>query len=106
MSNLSFLYFFLPVFMGLYLIIPKGLKGKLVLVAGAGLIFCADPVGLIPMGVCILSGYLFGIFIHNFRDKAISKLILALEIAVNAAVFLLFHRSAFDGSDFMTLIGQ
>lgn len=106
MSDLSFLYFFLPVFMGLYLIIPKGLKGKLVLVAGAGLIFCADPVGLIPMGVCILSGYLFGIFIHNFRDKAISKLILALEIAVNAAAFLLFHRSAFDGSDFMALIGQ
>ena len=69
MSDISFLYFFLPVFMGIYLITPKVLKRLLVILAGAGVIFWADPVGLIPMGVCILSGYLFGIFIHNFRDK-------------------------------------
>ncbi|MBE6867936.1 MAG: acyltransferase [Ruminococcus albus] len=106
MSDISFLYFFLPVFMGIYLITPKVLKRLLVILAGAGIIFWADPVGLIPMGVCILSGYLFGIFIHNFRDKIWGKVFLGLEIAINAAVFLLFHRTAFDGSDLMTLFGQ
>jgi D-alanyl-lipoteichoic acid acyltransferase DltB (MBOAT superfamily) len=82
------------------------LKRSLVLLAGAGVILWADPIGLIPMAVCILSGYLFGIFIHNFRDKIWGKVFLGLEIAVNAAAFLLFHRTAFDGSDFMTLLGQ
>lgn len=106
MSDISFLYFFLPVFMGLYLISPKILKGKLVLLAGAGVIFWADPIGLIPMSVCVLSGYLFGIFIHNFKDKAISKVLLGMEIAINAAAFLLFHRTAFDGADLMTVLGQ
>ncbi|MBO4865038.1 MAG: acyltransferase [Ruminococcus sp.] len=106
MSDISFLYFFLPVFTGLYLITPKALKRLLVILAGAGVIVWADPVGLIPMGICILSGYLFGIFIHNFRDKVWGKVFLGLEITVNAAAFLLFHRTAFDGADFMTLLGQ
>lgn len=106
MSDISFLYFFLPVFTGLYLITPKVLKRSLVLLAGAGVILWADPIGLIPMAVCILSGYLFGIFIHNFREQVWGKVFLGFEIAVNVAAFLLFHRTAFDGADLMTLLGQ
>ena len=106
MISLGFLYFFLPLFMALYVLSPKAVKSRLVLVTGIGLIYWAEPLGLIPMAVCIFSGYLFGIFIYNFRDKTVSKVLLGLEIAVNAAVFLLFHKTVYDGSDILTVFGQ
>lgn len=106
MIGASFLYFFLPIFSALYLISPKPVKSRLVLVTGAGLICFADPMGLIAMAVCILSGYLFGVFIYNFRDKYVSKLLLVLEVMINSAVLLLFHRTAYDGSDLLTVLGH
>ena len=106
MIGLGFLYFFLPVFTALYLVSPKQIKSRLALLSGAGLICYADPVGLILMGVCILSGYLFGVFIHNFREKPAGRVLVGLSIAVNFAAFLLFHRTAYDGSDLLTVIGK
>lgn len=106
MISLSFLYFFLPFFTLLYLILPKSAKSKFILITSTVLIAWAEPLGLIPMAVCIFSGYLFGIFIFNFRDRPISKMLLGLEIAVNTAVILLFHRTVYDGSDLLTALGQ
>ena len=106
MIGLSFLYFFLPAFAAVYLLSPKPFKSRFVLVTSAGMICWADPMGLIVMAVCILSGYLFGVFIFNFREKPVSKLLLALEIFINIAVLLLFHRTAYDGADLLTVLGQ
>ncbi|MBQ8965376.1 MBOAT family O-acyltransferase [Ruminococcus sp.] len=106
MISLSFLYFFLPVFMALYLLLPKSLKSRLLLLGGIGLVCWEEPSGIIPVSVCILSGYLFGIFIHNFRDRKISSVLLALEVMLNAGVLLLFHRTAYDNSDLLSVLGQ
>ena len=104
--GLSFLYFFLPIFMAVYLVLPKFLKGKAILLAGAALVLWADPFGLPAMAACIFSGYLFGIFIHNFREKPLSKIFLALEIIINATVFLLFHKTAYDAADVAGLFAK
>lgn len=106
MIGLSFLYFFLPLFMALYLPSPKAVKRRLTLLAAIGLICWAEPLGLILMAVCVLSGYLFGIFIFNFRERPVSKALLGLEIAINAAALLLFHKAVYDGSDLLTVMGQ
>ena len=106
MIGLSFLYFFLPLFTALYCLSPKPLKSRLSVIAAAGLICWVDPIGMIPMAVSVLSGYLFGIFIFNFREKPVSKLLLGVEVALNVAVFLLFHKTAYDGAELLTLLGQ
>ena len=106
MIGLSFLYFFLPLFTALYCLLPKPLKSRLSVIAAAGLICWVDPIGMIPMAVSVLSGYLFGIFIFNFREKPVSKLLLGVEVALNVAVFLLFHKTAYDGAELLTLLGQ
>lgn len=106
MVSLGFLYFFLPVFTGLYAITPKKFRGKFSLFITALIIAVMDPFGLIPLTACVFSAYLGGIFIFNFREsKNISKGILIAVIIINVAAFLVFRRSSYDGYGLLSLPG-
>lgn len=106
MVSIEFIYFFIPVFMGVYAIVSPALRGKLIIVAAAVLSCWHNPLGLIPMSVSVLSGYLGGILIYNFRDnKAQKNLFLFLSLLINAAAFLLFYRSAYDNANLLGFFG-
>lgn len=108
MISLVFLYFFLPLFMVIYLVSPGAFKGKLLSLTGLGLIACFEPLGLIPVAVCILTAYFSGILINNLSIRnggSGTKGVLAASVIINAAVFLIFHRTVYDGSDILTMIG-
>lgn len=105
MISLAFLYFFLPLFMAAYAVLPGALRGKFVALTGAGIIAWIEPVALIPVAVCVITAYLGGIFINNLSGRPSAKTVLAASVIINAAAFLLFHRTVYDRSDILTLFG-
>lgn len=106
MVSIGFIYFFLPIFLGIYALVPVKARPWLMIVASAGAIALNGPMFLVPAAVCVMSAYLGGIFIYNFREKkSKSKLILILSITLSALVYLFFHHCAYDSSDLFTLLG-
>lgn len=98
--DILFLYIFLPVFMGLYALLKP--KARPLLIAAANLFFiaAADVRGLAVFGTVLLLAYFSGIIIYNARgngkekNSALRISLIAVNAVVNAAVFLMFSRSA------------
>lgn len=104
MISIEFLYFFVPVFMAMYAILPLKIRGKLIALASAAIVCWVHPAGIIPLSVSVLGGYIFGIFIYNFRDKKKKqRAFLIASVVLNAAAFLLFARLS-SGSGLLGLI--
>ncbi|MBR1739594.1 MAG: acyltransferase [Ruminococcus sp.] len=107
MVSIEFLYFFLPLFMGLYAVCTPSLRTKLIPLGAAFLTAWTDVRGLVPLGVSVLVSYLGGIFIFNLRKKPVRKrLVLTLCIAVELTAMILLARSAYDGGSFFGLFGS
>lgn len=68
-SSISFLYYFLPIFLVLYFISPKKMKNFILMIAS--LIFYAwgEPVFVFLMAGSILLGYISGIVIEKYKSK-------------------------------------
>lgn len=107
MVSLGFIYFFLPVFTGLYALIPMKFRGVFSIAVTAFIVGLMDPWGLIPITVCVFSAYLGGIFIYNFREtKKVSRGLLIGVIAINVASMLTFLHSSYDGCGLLSMIGS
>ncbi len=94
-SSLTFLYYFLPITLILYLIVPKRMKNGMLLIAS--LIFYAwgEPKYVLLMIVSIIVGYIAGRLIETFYDKNYSKYILAAAILVHLGCFVYFKYTDF-----------
>lgn len=91
MISIEFLYFFVPVFMALYSILSPKIRGKLTSLAAAAAVCWVHPAGIIPFAVSVLSGYIFGILIHNFRGKRRKQTaFLIASLILNIGAFALF----------------
>lgn len=94
-SSLTFLYYFLPLTLIFYLIVPKHLKNGILLIAS--LIFYAwgEPKYVLLMMVSIIVGYVTGRWIETFYNKTFSKLILAGAILIHLGCFVYFKYTDF-----------
>lgn len=103
-----FLYFFLPVFMGIYCLTRPKHRAKTLVLGSACFIAWAQPLGLINLAVSAFSAYVGGIVIYNFREsKAKSRAVLAACAVVNAAMFFAFAYSNYCPVDIVSgLIGR
>lgn len=91
MISIEFLYFFVPVFMALYAVLSPKIRGKLASLASAAVVCWVHPVGIIPMAVSVLGGYIFGILIYNFRGKRHKQTVfLICSLILNIGAFALF----------------
>ena len=90
-SSVTFLFFFLPVVLVLYYIIPA--KGKNIVLLIASLVFYAwgEPVYLALMLFTIALNYLGGLLIDRYRSRAKrAKRLLALTVVLNLALLGFF----------------
>lgn len=95
-SSVFFLFFFLPVFIGIYAIANARHRVKILILGSAAFIAWASPWGLINLAVSVLSAYLGGIFIYNLRDsKARSRAALWSCISLNVIMFIIFADGLF-----------
>ena len=64
-SSLTFLFYFLPVVLILYYIVPKKFKNLILFISSLVFYFIGEPKYGIVMIISILSTYLHGIFIDK-----------------------------------------
>jgi len=94
-SSITFLYYFLPITLILYFIVPKGLKNAILLLVS--LIFYAwgEPVYIFLMIVSIASGYGFGLLIEKFRGTKRSKILTGISVGISLSMLIYFKYLPF-----------
>ncbi|MCQ2514537.1 MAG: MBOAT family protein [Ruminococcus sp.] len=107
-SSITFLYYFLPVVVIIYYVLPKKLKNTVLLTASIIFYGWGEPKYLVLMAVSILQGYIFGILIELFknRQKNISaKISLILTITISLSLLGYFKYSNFFIDNFNSVTG-
>ena len=92
-SSIVFLFYFLPITLALYYIVPKKIRNFVLLIAS--LIFYAygEPTFVLIMISSIVFTYLYGILIDKFRNK--SKIFLVLSICTSLGLLVYFKYTNF-----------
>lgn len=104
-SSIPFLYYFLPVVLTLYFIVPQKLKNLVLLVSSLFFYGWGEPRYVIIMSVAIVTGYVFGRLIEVFRGKGLSKVFLVLSVLSAVAILGYFKYADFFIANFNALTG-
>ncbi len=104
-SSIPFLFYFLPVVMLCYFIVPKKLKNAVLFIWS--LIFYAwgEPRYVALMVFSIFMGYFFAIFIEKFQGKKTSKLFVVLSVVTSVGLLGYFKYADFFIKNFNAATG-
>ena len=92
-SSLTFLYYFLPILLIVYLIVPNKYKNKVLLIFSLIFYFYGEPKYIIILLLTCLINYLGANLIEKYRNKA--KLILIATVLFNIIQLLYFKYTNF-----------
>lgn len=92
-SSITFLFYFLPIVLGIYYIVPNKLKNIVLLLASIFFYFYGEPKYVLIMLLSIVCTYLFGILIDKYKKH--SKLFLILSICVVTGILVYFKYMNF-----------
>lgn len=89
-SSITFLFYFLPIVMAIYYIVPKKMKNIVLLISS--LIFYAygEPKYVFLMIFSITATYIFGLLINKYRNTKYAKMILFSSIFINLGLLIYF----------------
>lgn len=105
-SSIPFLYYFLPVVLIVYFIVPKQLKNAWIMLSSFFFYGWGEPKFLIIMIASIAQGYVFGLLIEKFRDrKNLSRLFMILSCMVGLGLLAYFKYVDFFISSFNQISG-
>lgn len=94
-SSISFLYYFLPVTIALYFIVPKRCKNFILLIASLFFYFWGEPVYSLLMLGSAFSGYIHGLLIEKTRGSKYAKIPLISSIVISLGLLGFFKYSDF-----------
>lgn len=86
-SSIAFLFYFLPILLVTYYLVPNKLKNIVLLAASLLFYFFGEPVYVLLMIASIVSSYIFGLLIDKFRKYSKIFLILSILTSVGALVY-------------------
>jgi alginate O-acetyltransferase complex protein AlgI len=89
-SSISFLYYFLPIVLGLYFVVPKKFKNFVLLLSSLFFYFYGEPVYTVLMIVSIVSGYLHGLWIDKVRNQSHAKIPMLSSVIVSIGMLVYF----------------
>lgn len=104
-SSIPFLYYFLPVVLLLYFVVPRQLKNLVLLVSSLFFYGWGEPRYVVIMAVAIVTGYVFGRLIEVFRGKGLSKVFLILSVLSAVAILGYFKYADFFIENFNAVTG-
>ena len=81
-TSISFLYYFLPIVLVLYFIVPKKLKNFILLVASIVFYFYGEPKYIVLMLAEILVAYIGAILIDKYKKKSIVIITVSIHIGL------------------------
>ncbi len=104
-SSISFLFYFLPVVLILYFIVPFKFKNLVLLLASLFFYFYGEPLyGFLMIGT-ILSSYVHGILIGHFRGTAWSIVFLCTSIITSLGALGFFKYADFFITNINNIFG-
>lgn len=105
-SSITFLYYFLPVMLITYFLVPKRMKNA-VLLAGSLVFYAWGEVNYVPlMVISILIGYISGRWMEYFRGRVRAKWGLILSVGIHLGLLGLFKYTDFFISNINRLTGS
>lgn len=105
-SSISFLYYFLPLTLGLYFVVPGRLKNSVLLLASLVFYGWGEPKYVWLMILSIMLGYGFGLLVEKYRSKRAGKMLCALSIGVSLSFLLYFKYANFFIRNFHAATGM
>jgi len=92
-SSITFLFYFLPIVLGIYYIVPNKWKNMILLLASLFFYFWGEPKYVLVMISSIISTYIFGILMDKYKKH--SKLFLILSNCASAGILIYFKYMNF-----------
>ena len=89
-SSISFIYYFLPIVLTIYFLVPPKLKNTILLVASLFFYFYGEPAYSVLMILSIISGYLHGLWIFKVKGSRYAKIPLLSSIIVSVGLLMFF----------------
>ena len=90
-SSITFLYYFLPLTVILYFVVPKGIKNAVLLLASFVFYGWGEPKYVMLMGLSILLGYGFGLLVERYRQKRAGRIFCLISVCISLSFLLCFH---------------
>ena len=94
-SSISFLYYFLPLVLIFYFIVPFRFKNAVLLLFSLIFYFYGEPVYTFLMLGSTLSAYIHGLLIHKYRDTKLSKVFLWSSVTTSLLALGFFKYADF-----------
>lgn len=104
-SSITFLYYFLPLTIGLYFTVPKRVKNWVLLLSSLFFYGWGEPRYVMLMGISILSGYGFGMLVERYRQQRAGKILCGISIGVSLSFLLCFKYADFFIRNFRAVTG-
>ena len=92
-SSITFLFYFLPIVLGLYYIVPNKYKNIVLLISSLLFYAYGEPTYVLVMIASIIFTYIFGLLMDKY--KKYSKLFLILSICVSIGILVYFKYTNF-----------
>ncbi len=94
-SSITFLFYFLPIVLGIYYIVPKKCKNLVLLIASFIFYFYGEPTYVLLMAFSIVITYIFGRLIDKYKNTERAKIFLVLAIVISIGLLVYFKYANF-----------
>ncbi len=105
-SSLTFLYYFLPLTVGLYFLAPGRMKNTVLLLTSLLFYAWGEPRYVFLMGLSIFSGYCFGLLVERYKGKPSGRIFCILSVTVSLSFLLYFKYAGFFLESIRAVTGQ
>ena len=86
-SSITFLFYFLPIVLAIFYIVPNKLKNIVLLIASLTFYFYGEPQYALLMIFSILSTYIFGILMDKYKNHKKAFLILSICTTIGLLIY-------------------
>ncbi len=105
-SSISFLYYFLPIVIIVYFMVPRRIKNLILLLSSLFFYFCGEPGYLVVMASACISGYLHGLWIDKARGRRYAKISLISSAFFSIGPLLFFKYTGFAVKNINAILGS
>jgi len=105
-SSITFLYYFLPILLLIYFVVPSKFKNLILLLFSLLFYFYGEPTYIWILLLSILVNYIGGLVIGNSKSKDLKKLYLILTIIFDVGLLFYFKYTDFFISNINNIVGS
>lgn len=89
-SSITFLFYFLPIVLAIYYLVPNKWKNTILLIASFIFYFYGEPKYVLLMAFSIIFTYIFGLLIDKYKSTKYVKIFLVLSISISIGLLVYF----------------